>query len=205
MMRTILFVGVSLLSTSITAQAAPIDWQIDKVHSSVAFTVKHLGLAKVRGEFKEFTGVAKGDDKTGKLDSLAASVAVKSISTENKDRDAHLQSDDFFNAEKFPELKLVLKKVSWKGNEFVADADLTIRDVTKTVSIKGEQASVKTVDFGGGPTLRTGYSATGKISRKDFGLKWNKVVEGISVVSDDVVFELDVELFAEVKAAEPKK
>lgn len=203
--------SVALVSSALTliassSSAASVDWQLDAVHSSISFTVKHLGLSKVRGEFKEFSVAAKGDDKSGKLETLTGTVKVSSIDTQNKDRDGHLQSDDFFNAEKFPELKLALKKITWKGNEFVADAEVTMRDVTKPVQFKGEVSTPRLVDFGQGATLRTGYTANGKVSRKDFGLKWNKIIEGTSVVSDEVQIELNVELFSEpAKKAEPKK
>jgi len=105
-----------------------------------------------------------------------------------------LKSDDFFNAAQFPQLKLVLKSITWSGNKFTAKADLTMRDVTKPVTLKGELLGVNTVNFGQGPTMRAGYEASTKVNRKDFGLKYAAVTEGLAIVGDEIELKLQAEI-----------
>ena len=185
-------------AAAVTPAANPndksVEWTLDASHSSIGFVARHLGFSKASGQFKKFAGVVKADPKTAKLSSLEATAETASIDTGIEKRDAHLRSDDFLNAEKFPQLKLVTKSIKWNGNKFTAQADLTIRDVTKTVPFKGELLGVHNVNFGQGLTMRAGYEATATISRKEFGLKWNMVTEGLSVVADPIQIELAAEI-----------
>jgi len=170
-----------------------VEWSVDPAHSRIGFTARHI-VSKVGGQFKKFSGVVRADPKTGKIVSLEATADTASIDTGIEKRDAHLRGDDFFNAEKYPQLKLVAKSLKWSGNKFTASAELTIRDVTKTVPFKGELLGIHTANFGQGEHLRAGYEATAKINRKDFGLKWSMVTEGIAVVGDEVELNLAAEL-----------
>jgi polyisoprenoid-binding protein YceI len=176
------------------AKPGPVDWTLDAGHSRVAFIARHLGFSKVEGTFKKFAATIKADSKTGKISALEATADTASIDTGIEKRDAHLKSDDFFNAAQFPQLKLVVKKITWTGNKFTATADLTMRDITKPITLKGEFLGSHTVNFGQGPTQRAGYEVSGKISRKDFGLKYSAVTEGISIVSDEVELQLQAEI-----------
>lgn len=162
-------------------------WAIDPTHSEVSFKVKHLVISTVTGYFRKFEGSAEttSDDFNGAKVSFTAD--IDSIDTNQADRDGHLKSDDFFNAEKFPKMSFsgILEGSTLKG-------DLTLRDITKTVSMD--------VDFGGvagdpyGNT-KAGFEIEGKISRKEFGLTWNAVTEaGSVVVSDQVRIILSVQL-----------
>jgi polyisoprenoid-binding protein YceI len=162
-------------------------WAIDPTHSEVSFKVKHLVISTVTGYFRKFEGSAEStsDDFNGAKVSFTAD--IDSIDTNQSDRDGHLKSDDFFNAEKFPKMSFsgILEGSTLKG-------DLTIRDITKTVTMD--------VDFGGvagdpyGNT-KAGFEIEGKISRKEFGLTWNAVTEaGSVVVSDQVRIILSVQL-----------
>jgi polyisoprenoid-binding protein YceI len=171
-----------------------VDWTLDPAHSQIGFTARHLGFSKANGHFKKFSAVIKGDPKTAKLSSLEATADTASIDTGIEKRDTHLRSDDFFNAEKYPQLKLVTRSIKWNGSKFTANVDLTIRDVTKSVPFKGELLGVHNVNFGQGEQLRAGYEATATINRKDFGLKWNMVTEGLSVVADPIEIELAAEI-----------
>jgi polyisoprenoid-binding protein YceI len=148
----------------------------------------------VRGEFKSFSAKVQADAKTGKITALEAEADAKSVDTGNAKRDDDLRSDNFFNAAKHPKLKLVLKSIKWNGNAFTATCALTIRDVTKDVTMTGELLGVQTVNFGRGPQLRAAYEATTKINRKEFGLKFNGLAEGVSIVGDEVELDLEVEL-----------
>lgn len=176
------------------AKPGPVDWTLDAAHSKVGFTARHLGFSKVEGQFKKFAATVKADSKTGKITALEATADTASVDTGIEKRDSHLKSDDFFNAAQFPQLKLVVKKITWQGNKFTATADLTIRDVTKPVTLKGEFLGSHVVNFGQGPTQRAGYEATTKISRKDFGLKYSAVTEGIAIVGDEIEINLQAEI-----------
>ncbi|HKU38205.1 MAG TPA: YceI family protein, partial [Polyangiales bacterium] len=176
------------------AKPGPVEWTLDAGHSRVAFVAKHLGFSKVEGQFKKFSATIKADSKTAKITELEATADVASIDTGIEKRDTHLKSDDFFNAAQYPQLKLVLKSIQWQGNKFTAKADLTMRDVTKTVTLKGELLGVNTVDFGQGKTQRAGYEATAKVNRKDFGLKYAAVTEGLSIVGDEIEIKLQAEI-----------
>ena len=194
-----------LLLITAGASAQPVDLTLDPAHSQIAFTARHLGFSKVRGEFKKFTVTkATADAKTGKLTALEAEADTASIDTGVTKRDDHLRSDDFFNATQFPKLKLVLKKITWAGKKFTATAALTLRDVTKDVKMTGELLGVTTVNFGQGPQRRVGYEANGKINRKDFGLKFAGAVEGVSIVADDVEVHMQAELSAPAPAPAAK-
>ena len=171
-----------------------VEWAIDPGHSHVGFTVRHLGFTKVNGQFKKFSGVVRADPKTAKITSLEATAETASVDTGIDKRDTHLKGDDFFNAEKYPQLKLKLKSIKFAGNKFTAKTDLTLRDVTKEVPFKGELMGPHVVNFGQGPQQRAGYEATATINRKDFGLKYAAVTEGLSVVSDQVDLALQIEL-----------
>jgi polyisoprenoid-binding protein YceI len=171
-----------------------VDWVLDAGHSRIAFVTKHLGFSKVEGQFKKFSATIKADSKTGKISALEATVDTASVDTGIEKRDAHLRADDFFNSAQYPQMKIVLKQINWAGNKFTAKADLTIRDVTKTVTFKGELLGSSTVNFGQGPTQRAGYEASTKINRKEFGLKYAAVTEGLSIVGDEVEIKLQAEI-----------
>jgi polyisoprenoid-binding protein YceI len=182
------------LSVSAGAQAQEVEWTVDASHTRVGFVARHLGFAKVQGQFKKFDAKLKADAKSGKLSALEASADAASVSTDNDRRDADLRSEDFFAADKFAKLKLKLKAIQWDGSSFTATCDLTIRDVTKEVTFKGELLGAQAVDFGRGKHMRAAYEASAKINRKDFGLKYSGVAEGLSIVGDEVVIELALEM-----------
>lgn len=163
------------------------NWTLDNTHSEIAFKVKHMMISTVTGHFEDFQATAKtdGDDFNGA--SLEFSAKTASINTKNKDRDTHLQSDDFFNSEKFPEMKFVSK--SFNGDKLVGD--LTIRDVTKEVTLNAELNGVAVDPYG---QTKAGFEIRGEVSRKDFNLTWNAVTEaGSIVVSDKVKLVVDVQ------------
>jgi polyisoprenoid-binding protein YceI len=171
-----------------------VEWTLDAAHSRVAFVARHLGFSKVEGQFKKFAATVTADSKSGKITALEATADTASVDTGIEKRDTHLKSDDFFNAAQYPQLKIVMKKITWAGNKFTATADLTIRDVTKPVTFKGEFLGTHVVNFGQGPTQRAGYEATAKISRKDFGLKYSAITEGIAIVGDEIEIKLQAEI-----------
>ncbi len=181
-----------LLVSQVKAQA--VDWNVDPNHSHIGFSARHLGFSKVEGQFRKYAAQITADAKTGKITALTATAETASVDTDNEKRDAHLRTDDFFNAEKFPQLKLKLKSIKWRGDKFTAKADLTMRDVTKEVVFAGELLGVHEVDFGQGKHMRAAYEATTKVNRKDFGLKFGGVAEGLSIVGDEVQLNLSIEI-----------
>ncbi|MBP9927158.1 MAG: YceI family protein [Cyclobacteriaceae bacterium] len=165
-------------------------WKIDKNHSSIGFNVTHMVVSEVSGNFKIFdaTVVSKTDDFTGAEIEFTGQVA--SINTENENRDKHLKSDDFFNAEKFPEIKFK-GNLAKEGGKYVLKGVFTMRDVTKEVTFD--------VTYGGqidtGRGYKAGFKLTGKINRQDYGLKWaNKLQDGSAVVSDEIELVCKIEL-----------
>jgi polyisoprenoid-binding protein YceI len=195
--------GVLLLCSSAAAQ--PVPWSVDANHSRIGFNVKHLGFAKVHGDFKVFSAKLVADAKTAKITELEAEADAKSVDTGIEKRDAHLRSDDFFGADQYPKLKLVVKNVQWRGKSFTATGALTIRDVTKNVKFQGEMQGPQVVNLGQGPHMRAAYHASTKINRKDFNLKFAGVAEGVALVGDDVAIEFETEISAPVAAAAPAK
>lgn len=179
-----------LFTLNINAQTK---WTIDKAHSKVQFTVTHLIISEVTGHFQIYDGnieTAKEDFSDAKID---FTVDVASINTDNTQRDNHLKSDDFFNAEKFPKMVFKgksLQKVS--GNKYKLTGDLTIRDVTKSVVLDVVyNGSVK--DPWG--NTKAGFKVTGFLDRFDYNLKWNALMEtGGAVVGKTVSIVIDLQL-----------
>ena len=161
-------------------------WNIEPAHSSVGFTVRHLGLSKVRGQFNAFSGeVTIADDQTAS--SVSATVELASIDTNNADRDGHLQSTDFFGVESNPQMTFVSTGVSQSS----LTGDLTINGITKSVTFDLEFHGVA-VD--GYETTRAGFSAEGEILRSDFGIAFNMPIglDGM-LISDKVNIELEIQ------------
>lgn len=160
-------------------------WVLDPAHTEVTFKVRHLMIANVTGNFKNFNSQAETNDDDFSDAKVVFTIETASVTTDNEQRDAHLKSDDFFNAEKYPEIKFEstgLKRK--KDNEYELEGKLTIRDVTKIVKLDVEAGGVVVDAYG---QTKAGFSLSGKINRKDFGLNWSAVTEaGGIVVSDEV-------------------
>ncbi len=166
----------------------PGTWSVDASHSTVGFTVRHLMVSKVR--FGTVSGTLTiADDPL--QSSVEATVDTNSIDTGDEGRDAHLRSADFFDAEHYPELKLVSTGIKEKGGDYVLLGDLTIKGVTRHVEFDLEFDGVSPDPWGG---TRAGFSARTEINRKDWGLEWNVALEtGGVVVGEKVKIELEVE------------
>jgi polyisoprenoid-binding protein YceI len=163
------------------------NWSIDNTHSEIAFKVRHMMISTVTGNFEDFQATAKTNGDDFKNAVIEFTAKTESINTKNDDRDTHLKSDDFFNAEKFPELKFVSK--SFDGQKMVGD--LTIRDVTKEITLDAELNGIVEDPYG---QTKAGFEINGEINRKDFDLSWNSVTEaGSIVVSDKVKLVADIQ------------
>lgn len=183
--------AISLFSTGSALAAAP-QWTVDVPHSHVGFSVRHLVVSKVKGRFKNFTGTIVAD-KAGKISKLTGTVKTASVDTNEDRRDDHLRSNDFFDAAKYPLMKFDSTKITWRGNNLTVTGKLTIKGVTKTVNLQGEFLGKQSVDFGRGPQDHIGYSFETTINRRDFGLNFNRMANGILVVGDKVELELEME------------
>ena len=168
-------------------------YKIDASHSEVGFKIRHLMITNVTGKFTEFDATLESDKEDLSDAKISFEANVNSITTHNEQRDGHLKSDDFFNAEKFPKLTFVSTGITKKSDdEFVLAGNLTIRDVTKLVELVVEYGG-KIVDPYGQTKL--GFEIVGKINRKDFGLTWSATTEtGGLVVADEVKLQVTVEM-----------
>jgi polyisoprenoid-binding protein YceI len=177
---------------------ATMKWTIDPTHSEVLFKVKHLMITTVTGSFKKFNlEVETNTEDFTTARRIEFTADLDSIDTNNAQRDAHLKSADFFDAEQHGQLRFVGTKYEASGEEATLQGDLTIRGITRPVTLKVEFGGIVVDPYG---QTKAGFTINGRISRKDFGLTWNAVTEaGSVVVSDEVKIHAEVQL---VKQAE---
>jgi polyisoprenoid-binding protein YceI len=166
-------------------------WTIDPTHTTVEFIGRHLVFTKVRGRFTDVAGsVSISDDPNAS--SLEVTLDTASVTTGNPDRDGHLKSADFFDVEAHPTITFKSTAVEWKGNEGTVTGDLTVRGVTKPITLDVELSGVVTDPWGGD---RAVFSARGEVNREDWGLVWNMALEsGGLLVSKNIHFEIETEL-----------
>lgn len=174
-----------LVVLTATVSQAQTKWNIDNSHSQVLFTVSHLVISEVTGNFKSFSGNITASKPDFSDANIEFTIDVNSINTENEMRDNHLKSDDFFNAEKFPKVTFKgngLVKVS--GNKYKLTGDLTIRDVTKKVTLDVTYSGTVKDPYG---NTKAGFKIKGIVNRMDYNLKWNAMTEaGGAVVGSEV-------------------
>ena len=175
------------------APATVSTWKIDPAHSAAEFKVKHMMISNVKGKFTGITGALALDQADVTGSSILATIPIASLSTGDEQRDGHLKSPDFFNAEQHPEMIFKSTKVAvTEPGELAVTGDLTIHGVTQPVTFAVEGPSAPGKDPWG--NTRIGLSATAKINRKDFGLTWNAALEtGGVLVGEDISITLDVE------------
>ncbi len=178
------------MTTATAPRIAASTWTIDSAHSNVEFAVKHMMVSTVKGRFHGVEGTFAIDEAQPERSSITASIDVASVDTGVEQRDEHLRSDDFFNAERFPKLAFQSTRIEQDGDAWKMTGDLTIRDVTRSVVFDVEFDG-RGVDAYGKD--RAGFSAQTKISRKDFGVHWNGLIEtGGVVVGDTVRISLNI-------------
>ncbi len=166
-------------------------WSFDTAHSHVGFSVRHLMISKVRGQFDKWSGTFEYDESEPSRSKLEVHIDAASIDTRDEKRDAHLRSPDFFDVEKFPELVFRSTGVEKDGDDFLVAGDLTIHGVTRGVQLKVESLG-RTKDPWGGE--RAGFSATASVNRKDFGLHWNVALEtGGMLVGEKIEIGIEIE------------
>jgi polyisoprenoid-binding protein YceI len=175
-------------------------WIIDSAHSEIQFKVKHLMITTVTGYFKKFNlEVETERNDFTSATRIEFTADVDSIDTNNQQRDTHLRSADFFDAQNHDQVRFVGKKYEKTGDTVQLHGDLTIRDITKPITVKVEPAGTVVDPYG---QTKAGFAIEGKISRKEFGLMWNAVTEaGSVVVSDEIKIICEIQL---VKQAQPE-
>jgi polyisoprenoid-binding protein YceI len=164
-------------------------WKVDPAHTKISFTVKHLMISKVRGTFETFdvTIVTAEDPHDSTIEAV---IDVASVNTGQPDRDNHLRTSDFFLVEQFPKMTFRSTALHADGDDFTVEGDLTLRGVTKPVTLKGEFGGIITDPYG---LTRAGATATTTINRQDFGVSWNDVLdEGGVALSDKVQLVLEI-------------
>lgn len=172
---------------------AQVKWTLDPMHSEITFKVKHLMISTVTGQFRNFNVVAEtaGTDFS-QPGNVEATIDVSSIDTNNEQRDGHLKSDDFFSAEKHNQITFKGSRLDVNGDEGKLHGDLTIKGITKPVVLNVEVGGVVVDPYG---QTKAGFTVTGKISRKEFGLTWSAVTEaGNVVVGDDIKLNAEIQL-----------
>jgi polyisoprenoid-binding protein YceI len=181
-----------------TATATTTKWAIDPSHSEIQFKVKHLMISTVTGSFKEFGAEAElpFDNGSGGEDLANAKVSfwanTASVDTNSADRDKHLRSGDFFDSETFAKLRFKSTRIEGEGDGWKVTGDLTIKDITRSITLNAEWAGVAKDPWG---NTKAGLNLSGKIDRKDFGLTWNAALEaGGVLVSDEVRIQCEVQL-----------
>lgn len=173
-------------------------WTVDTAHTTVGFVARHMGLSKVRGQFTSFRGEIEGDPKDITSARGRFEIDLASVDTGNADRDAHLKSADFFDVEKNPTMVFVGKSVTPDGDDYKVVGDLTIKDVTKEVTLRYEHGGEGQDPYG---NRKIGGTLTGTIKRSEWGLTWNVPLDsGGWLVSDNITIEIDFQV-AESKEA----
>ncbi|TWT24657.1 YceI family protein [Planomicrobium sp. CPCC 101110] len=166
-------------------------WTVDAAHSEVGFSVKHMMISKVKGSFGAYDATVEANEENLQGALIDFKIDVASINTNNADRDGHLRSADFFDAEQFPYITFKANDIVKKGDEYELTGDLTIKGITRPATFE--------VEYGGKGTNPWGvevvaFNAEGKVNRKDFGLTWNQALEtGGVLVGEDIKISLDLQ------------
>jgi polyisoprenoid-binding protein YceI len=170
-------------------------WKIDPSHTTVGFAVRHLMISTVRGRFADVAGSVTVPDDDFRSAQVDVTIGTASVDTRDAQRDTHLRSADFFDAEHFPAMTFTSRRVDTTPHGYALVGDLTIRGVTREVSLAVTEEGRGSDPWGG---VRAGFSATATINRRDFGLTWNAALEtGGVLVGDEVKIGIDLELIAQ--------
>jgi len=168
-------------------------WNIDVAHTGIGFSIRHMVVSKVRGRFGRYSGSVKLDEEDLSRSEVAIDIEAASLDTGVADRDTHLRSADFFDVERFPTLSFRSKRIEPRaGDRYRVIGDLTIRDVTREVELDVEYGGQAKDPWG---NQRAGFLASTSLDRKDFGLRWNQVLEaGGVLVGERVDVEIELQL-----------
>ena len=173
------------------AVAAVERYDVDLDHSTIEFRVAHMVVSKTTGRFADYAGFIEMDPEPMTVKAIEAVIKTASVTTNHQKRDGHLRSEDFFNVEKYPTMTYKMKSYRRTGDEYTAVGDLTLLGVTKEITLVGKYNGVMKDPWG---NIRAGFTAEGKLNRKDFGMNWSKTLDnGGLVVGDEIAIKLDIE------------
>lgn len=185
--HTLTTIAAALLLNSVACAADT--YKIDPMHTSIGFSVRHLGLNNVKGQFKDFSGAIVIDD--GKITEANGTIQVKSVDTRVQQRDDHLRSPEFFDAAKYPTISFKTRRIEVNGGQIVMVADFTMRGVTKELRLPAKLAGPAKDPWG---NQRIGLEAKTKLNRKDYGINYHQVLEtGALAVGEEVELEINAE------------
>jgi polyisoprenoid-binding protein YceI len=172
-------------------------WALDPTHSEVTFKIKHMMISSVTGNFSSFNVNAETDGDDFEKSKISFSADVNSISTGNEQRDGHLKTGDFFDSEKYPQIKFeAIKMDKISDGEYAVHGNLTIRDITRPSSLKVDFGGIAKDPYG---NIKAGFTVDGKINRKDFGLTWNAATEaGGILVGEDLKIQAEIQLVKQI-------
>ena len=182
---------VMTAGTSIHPDLVAGTWKLDKAHSELSFTVKHLGISKVRGVFHDFDVTIHAADEL-EDSTIEATIDLASVDTKDPNRDGHLKTGDFFKIDEFPTATFKSTSISGALDDFTVTGDLTLRGVTKPITLKGEFGGVNTDAYG---NVHAGAEVKTTIDRTEFGVSWNSPLEtGGLLLSNDVTLNFDLQV-----------
>jgi polyisoprenoid-binding protein YceI len=196
MLRTTRWMGATLalsLLAIVPAFAQTSTWNIDPNHSTAQFTVRHMAISNVTGSFTKVSGSVDLNEKDITQSQVAASIDVNSVDTRVAARDADLKSPNFFDAQKYPAIDFKSKRIVNSGGKVQMIGDLTMHGTTREITLDVDGPTPEVTDPWG--NTRRGFSATGVLNRKDYGLVWNNLLKtGEAVVGDNIKLQIDVEI-----------
>ena len=187
----VLLLFVAMVWFPLVVHAEPARWNLDPEHSTIEFRVTHMVVSKTTGRFTDYAGFIDMDAEAGTVTAIEATIKAGSVNTNHEKRDAHLRNADFLDVEHYPTMTFKLKSYKKTAESFTAVGDLTLRGVTKEITLVGRYNGATKDPWG---NTRAGFSAEGKLNRKDFGMVWNKTLDsGGLVVGDEVQIRLEIE------------
>ncbi len=187
----VLLLLVATVWFPLVVQAEPARWNVDPEHSTIEFRVTHMVVSKTTGRFMDYAGFIDMDAEAGTVKAIEATIKTGSVNTNHDKRDDHLRNADFLDVKQYPTMTFKMKSYTNTAEGYTAVGDLTLREVTKEIILSGRYNGATKDPWG---NTRAGFSAEGKLNRKDFGLVWNKTLDsGGLVVGDEVQIRLDIE------------
>lgn len=187
---------------AVIASAEMAKWIVDKDHTTLGFEVVHMMVSKTKGKFTEYSGTVEMDAEKQEFKTIEAVIQTASITTDHQKRDEHLRSADFFDAKTFPTMTFKMKSYTKSGEQYTAIGDITILGITKELTLVGTLNGVAQDPWG---NTRAGITAEGTLNRKDFGMKFSKLLDnGGLMVGDEVKLKMEIEVIKERKAEKVK-
>ncbi len=205
MMKWFMFIGVVCclgLGVGAIAVAEMSKWNLDKDHTTLSFEAVHMVVSKTKGKFTEYSGTVEMDVEKQEFKTFEAVIQTASVTTDHQKRDDHLRSADFFDVKTFPTMTYKMKNYTKSGDQYTAIGDFTLLGITKELTLVGTFNGVAQDPWG---NTRAGFTAEGTLNRKDFGMKFSKLLDnGGLMVGDDVKLQLEIEVIKEKKIEKVK-